>query len=742
MAILGKGGTSSAYVSATGTALEALSAGDQIRMTKSGAFIKNETSVKPVPNQLVGVGGGGGWSWTGSTLTNRTYTPYNYQSSTYKAGNFGAYLSNGFYLWLFYQYDNSGWNFSPLVSYHTINVNSSTSTLDVGALNTYGYSFTEFTGYPMLCLQELKNDGTNTYVAAMYGTSYHSGNVNHLAPMFLKIRNSDGNIRSVQGFAGTNPPDTGDWYDLYWNAWNCGSKLCNDILVVPYINNNNGGVQFQYKRVNLTHDTAYSTSAIASATGWTNSGFGHDTISASSHGYNTSHRVIVLNEANRIIMLTRSSAHVPNNGTNRKQYKIIGFSATGDTKTTHVDWTNFTGSDEGGRLALDKMSGGQIVQLGTNSFAAINNSDGNTMEVQKWTYDPSDHSIAESGSKYTVQADANYTFGNASSSSTPARYRFAHYHESNEDQRVSENHIWDHFGGDQIWIDAGANFYQGYPHYSLLNLTTNTWDVIDLSNALGTSSTLQPTTNTMHFGDGVLSGSPLTGDNSNRGARVLMYKNAAIQTDAGLTREFVGETTAAVAQDATATIQLYKGIEAEGTLSSSYYVAKNDMFYALNVTGAPADPDIVKYPIPTFVPFAQWQLSSNASVSGYFDDKNYNTYGAAYANTSVTTDVFEILGAGSLERMAVFPSNSTYKYHHMVFYIDGNIVFNSAIQSHFNGQPQFNYRNAWSLHATRVTNATPAGFGVPITFKKSLKMQIVSPQSADSWYYRLVIINF
>ena len=177
------GATGKPTASATGTTLEALTAGDGIKITDTGDFVKSAKSA--FVNDTVSYP---------TTVLDDDGGQFRYTShDNAKPSNF--YTSSGIIIGWFYQNKEqnsstaNGWGFRTYTDDGSYTQNNTMRSSDMNGSYMY---------YNVGCkFWELENDGTFTYVAGLTGWKSPQNNRSYAKLNVLKIQNSTGNIVST-----------------------------------------------------------------------------------------------------------------------------------------------------------------------------------------------------------------------------------------------------------------------------------------------------------------------------------------------------------------------------------------------------------------------------------------------------------------------------------------------------------------------------------------------------------------
>ena len=736
---LGGSAASGRYINYTAEALEDLVVGEEVSVSNTGKFLKTKDGLQ-VFNQVEyyksssSAWSGGGSFPSGADRVGQREYPLGANLAT---GNTPVALSNGWVVG-YYVSGNSAYSQTQ----HTLQcwpwqpggIGGVAQGTHV-ATNGQAY-WLDYTQYATAIVQELHNDGTNTHCFVWQGSYKQSGYTWQSHQGYIRVRNSDGYITTHQAVApSTYTQYRIDWQNKEFTFNGIYSRFVGGDTFIECNSGSNSGTTLEYapKRVSSTETTRPYGRLAFSQTGMAS----QQCVSPNFNNGNAN-KITVLNYANREVMLLRRPTPTSGNyadGSARLQYKILRYPATGTTVTTVTDWTDFTGSDEGGELTAAKTARAQVVRISDNNFAVIAAASSTSMEVQKWTWDPSSGAIAENGSKFTLTGTSDYGT------------LWRHVNSASVQTGIYEHPIIDMSGGENIFIYGGAYSGSRYGYViTKIDLVNNKLITFNGENIHGGSTYQDLTPFVGHMtpsGQFSMRHYVTTGGNYG-GHKISLYKPSYWDAAGGVTQAKIGQITTAATEGNNATAQLQPGILSDTALHSSYYVTVSDNQYVLDNSGAPAPAGQVIFPTPTAVNFGRYQYSSNSNIGSFFNASSFAVHGSAYVNASVTTAVFELIGYGALNQIFCYPSNSTSKTHEMQFYIDDVMVYDSTTS--YSGQPSMNYRNAWAMISGQdVSNhvgPTSAGSGGPIVFKKRCRFDIISPSAADTWYYRVNVTKY
>ena len=727
------GGGAKSYTSTTGTALETLVAGDQVRLSKGGKFIKSSASAQTQDRRLAACNGAT-WLMTTATGADGTtsmsagadHANYTYSHTSMQPGSCACFLSNGWgMIWL--TKDSGTWQqdyfYLQTFNIATGAISTSSTYMQFRAYGYYGGNSSHNSGG----FVELKNDGTYTWVSAYKGQRQNTGTLRG-GYILIKVQNSSGYIVGVHGVDVANTSN-GTFYERSQAKFMTDTCMANDIVAA--VRNEgyygNSGITIIFRRYVIGQADANGiTSPSAGYNTWTESiASAYTPIGVNDAG------LFVLHDANRTFLLYRRLNNTNSGTTNRLQYKIITFpSSGGDAYTTNVDWTTLVGSDEGGALTEQETAKASIVRLSDNNFAVFASSSTTVIEVQKFTWNGS--AIAENGSKYTI----------TNSSSNGWQYSAtAGYLSGN----IVNQYIMDRHGDGKIHLFSNSGVYGQTRYITRLDFANSEAKTVDFQDINGSYTYGDPhiSSGIMNDQDGSLYFVNLTADSSKQGVYVSKVTTAKFDIADGITNSTVGEVSTGAALNGTATVQLFEGITSGADLSTSYYAKKENMQYLLDVDGAPPAGGGVVYPTISKVNVSRQNFHSQAS--GILSDRAFTTSGSLYVTNTGDNIILEVIGAGSVNGCYWFHGTNGNISHHTRVEIDGVVVYGTLEDAYNSGnKPNHNYNYAWSLtssHYYATDHTEQTGLSHPITFKSNFKI-IITGSATATWTCRASITRF
>jgi len=685
------GATGKATASATGTTLEALTAGDGIKITDTGDFVKSEKNA--FVNNTVSYP---------STVSDDDGSEFRYTSHDQsKPSNF--YTSSGIIIGWFYQNKEqnsstaNGWGFRTYTDDGSYTQNNTMRSSDMNGSYMY---------YNVGCkFWELENDGTFTYVAGLTGWKSPQNNRSYAKLNVLKIQNSTGNIVSTS--VGPELNTIQNTYEMGVGGSSINGLDCymtaSGHIALAYGFSSTGNAQNPNNYVNCyTYDKAAPPAAMP------HSG------SASIHTYDGDSGLptwyfvpLDLTAQTFLMFVWRGNSTI----SGYKVYKVTVSSVGAVTKTTASDNLAFPSIATASGLT-NGNSKSLVVRVADGVYGYIT-SDNSNYFMQKFTYDGTD--FTASGSIITFAGDYD--------ARSPNHLNYA----------IGCNY---HLGMDKfkLYYSNGSTSVEN--HVVTLNLVNGTFtSANDLTNL--SSNTVTPKMAQMHFGKG--GGLHIQEESSDyeKWAGTLVQGPYFAYEKA--TKDYVGVAMADAAEGATdASVRLFEAIVSTTSLPAASYVQKGEGFYLLNVENNGLNPVAAGAAKLLRLPESSLNSSSCNFNDNHSADWIYQTPYADGRNSHIatvscpsyqTTTLLSVSGKGKVDGAISwghrYNSNSSMNATFKIF-VDGVEVFSKT----------------GTYHGYYYRSSLPATTAEHLTFENKIEFKVVYPNAAQPWQMSANIVSY
>ena len=685
------GATGKPTAAVTGTTLEALTAGDGIKITETGEFVKSVKSA--FVNDTVSYD---------STVSDNDGVQFRYTSHDQsKPSNF--YTSSGVIIGWFWQAieqnnnNTNGWGFRTYTDDGSYTQNNTMRSTNM---------YSDYMYYNVGCkFWELENDGTFTYVAALTGWKNSSNSRSYAKLNVLKIQNSTGNIVSTS--VGGQLNTTQNTYAMgvggaSINGLDCYLTASGHIaLAYSFASGANNESTNNYVQC-YTYDKSAPPAALP------------DSGSANIHSYDgdTGRPIFYfvpldLSAQTFLLFVWRGNSTI----SGYKVYQVTVSASGAVSKTTASDNLAFpsivtaSGNTNGNNKSV-------VVRVADGVYGYITSDNSNYL-MQKFTYDGTD--FTASGSIITFAGDYD-----------------ARPH-TNLNHDVGCNY---HIGMDKfkLYYSNGSTSVEN--HVVTLNLVNGTLTSADDLTSLSSNS-VTPKMSQMYFGKG--GGLHIQEESANHEKWAGTLVQGPYFAYEKATKDYVGVAMADAAEGATdASVRLFEAIVSTTSLPSASYVQKGEGFYLLNVENNGLNPVAASAAKLLRMPESSLNHSSctfnqnnNADwfhQEGYSDRQKSHRPQITCPNYQTTT-LLSVSGKGKVDGDISwghrYNSTSSMSGTFKIF-VDGVEVFSK-------GGTYYGYNYISRLAASSTAH---------LTFEKKIEFKVVSPSVQQTWQMATNIVSY
>ena len=686
--------TASTATPITGTAVQALTAGDGVRLTNNGDFVK--TARNGMKKDVFSHGHTLNASGVAGNLLDLTaesnYGRYTPQDNT----NSGGFVcSDGTYIQIFYLTPN---NTSSQFGWRSF-------TTDYAEGNTL--TFKDWvsggsTGTHMLGCEyrEVYSDADFIHIAA--AVQYHTSSTYRNTLYMLKMTKST-KVLSMVSSGTVNTAQYSPYNNGYINGSGTVGTLANGVLVNALQGGN--ATNDRTGRLGLSARVFNTAAPALPAAASLYLGAYAD--------YNDAVSDCILHDHDTRTFI---SFEAPVDANNSKLVKKHVFDASGNITTTTVDsafaLSNFT------NVIYNKYC--RIFKVSTGVFAALYPETATTYSIQKFTWD-GNTTLTQTGDKIVLTLPSGLTIQSAGTST------YNYYHLT----RMVDNdpaQVYIQYGASTTSLNAAQNLVG-------IDLVAGTLRFAMTNYGLGNAGA--------HTAGGTIAmGATATVVRGNGNYQTFDYRryDTAYFEHTLQTKEILGVALTDAARGATnASVAVFDGLQSTTALPAGTYISKNGQYYLMdvpNTTLGAASPLVFRKAAPFNGIHSNYNTEATISAQGYGHSYagansavtnqavaqyyNRNSKYSASCTANQTTTIIKIEGSGAVSNPIWWNGHTTTYNTGWQMWVDG-VLFFEKLQANETGGNQGYYGRL------ELLNALPADYSGVLYFDNSFEFKCVTP---------------